>query len=109
MSGNVRRNRKQRQEVMAYAYDKRGRLISTGRNSYSKSHPLQHHFAVQAGRPSAIFLHAELAALLAAGKRVVHRLVVVRKNKQGESVLAKPCDICQRAIKAYGVKYVEHS
>lgn len=104
-----RRVRKQKQEIVAYAYDKRGRLISIGRNSYTKSHPIQHHYATRVGRPDAIYLHAEIAALLGAGKRVVESLEVVRYNKQGQPVLAKPCDICEAAIRAWGVKYVVHT
>lgn len=104
-----RRNRKQRQEITAYAYDKRGRLISVGKNSYTKSHPMQRHFAKLCGKPDAIFLHAEIACLLKAGRQVVHRLEIFRFNKHGESVLAAPCDICQRAIKAWGVKHIRHT
>lgn len=109
VSTRKKRNRKQRQEITAYAYDKRGRLISIGRNSYAKTHPIQHHFAKLSGKPSAIFLHAEIACLLKAGRKAVHRLEIFRFNKHGESVLAAPCPICQLAIKAWGVKHVYHT
>lgn len=99
---------KKRFDITAFAYDKRGRLLSIGRNSYIKSHSLQAKFARKAGRPEAIYVHAELAALMKA-KQQVHKLVVVRYNKDGTPGNAKPCEICQLAIKEFGVRYVEHT
>lgn len=95
--------------ITAFAYDKRGRLISVGTNSYIKTHPLQAKFAKRAGMPEKIFLHAEVAALLKAGKQEVHRLEVVRLNRKGEPLLAKPCASCRLVIKEYGVKEVTHT
>lgn len=99
---------KKRFELTAFTYDKRGRLLSVGRNSYIKTHSLQAHFAKKAGRPQAIYVHAELAALMKA-RQQVYKLVVVRYNKDGSPGNAKPCEICQLAIKAFGVKEVEHT
>ena len=90
------------------AYNKRGRLLSVGKNSYVRTHPLQAKFAKQSGKKDAIYVHAELAALLKA-REPVHKLVVLRYDKDGRPALAKPCASCQLAIKHYGVKYVEHS
>lgn len=99
---------KKRFELTAFAYDKRGRLLSIGRNSYIKTHSLQAKFAKKAGRPQAIYLHAELVALLKS-RQQVHKLVVVRYNKDGSPGNAKPCEICQLAIEAFNVKHVEHT
>lgn len=99
---------KKRFDLTAFAYDKRGRLLAVGRNSYIQTHPLQAKFAKKAGRPQAIYVHAELAALMKA-RQQVHRLVVVRYNKDGSPGNAKPCEICQLAIKEFGVKHVEHT
>lgn len=97
-----------RYELTALAYNKRGKLLAVGKNSYTKTHPLQAFFGKKGGKPNAIYMHAELAALLKA-KEPVHRLVVTRFNKKGQPVLAKPCPGCQEAIKYFGVKYVEHT
>ena len=99
---------KKRFDLTAFAYDKRGRLLAVGRNSYIQTHPLQAKFAKKAGRPQAIYVHAELAALMKA-RQQVHRLVVVRYNKDGSPGNAKPCEICQLAIEAFNVEYVEHT
>ena len=95
-------------EITALAYDKRGKLLSVGRNSYTKTHPLQAQLGRRAGKPNAIYLHAELAALLKAREQV-RKLVVLRYDKEGKPVLAKPCPACQLAIKQFGVKHVEHT
>lgn len=95
-------------QITALAYDKRGRLLSIGRNSYTKTHRLQAHYASKVGRPAAIYLHAELSALLKARGRV-HKLVVLRYGKKGQPLLAKPCAACQLAIHDFNVKIVEHT
>lgn len=97
-----------RYEITALAYDKRGKLLAVGRNSYTRTHPMQARFGKKAGKPNAIYLHAELAALLKAREQV-HKLVVLRLDRHGKPALAKPCPACQLAIKEFNVKQVEHS
>ena len=99
---------KKRFQLTALAYDKRGRLLSVGRNSYVKTHPLAGYYGKKSGRPDAIYLHAELDALIKA-RGNVHKLVVVRYNAHGEPVNAKPCKGCQLALKDFGVKHVSHT
>ena len=95
-------------EITALAYDKRGKLLSVGRNSYTKTHPLQAQLGRRAGKPNAIYLHAELAALLKAREQV-WKLVILRYDKDGKPALAKPCPSCQLAIKQFQVKQVEYT
>ena len=95
-------------EITAIAYNKRGRVIAVGHNSYEKTHPAQAKFGRKSGKPNAIFLHAELACLLRA-KEKVHRLEVFRYDNDGKPANSKPCPSCQLAIKAYGVKEVRHT
>lgn len=98
-----------KQTITAIAYDKRGRIISIGRNSYVKTHTLQSRYAVKVGKPAAVFLHAEIDALIRARGRRVHRMFVSRVGRNGTYCLAKPCSICQAALADYGVKIVEHT
>lgn len=95
-------------EITAFAYDKRGKLLAVGKNSYVKTHPMQARYGKKTGRPAAVFLHAEIAALIKC-REPVHKLVVLRYDKQGQPALAKPCPACQLAIEAFGVKRVEHT
>lgn len=76
---------------------RKGRIVSIGFNSYTKTHPEQKRYAALAGQPNREYLHAELAALLRA-PRDADTLVVVRINKAGEPVNAKPCPVCAIAI-----------
>lgn len=94
--------------VTAHTYSRRGRLLASRANSYTKTHPLQKHFATLAGQPARQYLHAELAALLASPEPV-HKIVIERFNANGEPVCAKPCQGCLLAIKAWGVKKVEYT
>ena len=96
---------KKRFDLTAFAYDKRGRLLAVGRNSYIQTHPLQAKFAKKAGRPQAIYVHAEIAAI-ASCRKEIHTLKVFRFNSKGERVTAKPCSICELAIAEFGVKKV---
>lgn len=96
-----------RQELICLAYDKRGRLLSVGRNSYQRTHRVQWKYAVKEGKPAAVFLHAEIDALIRARGKKVHRVFVSRSDAHGKLAMAKPCPICQRALDDFGVKIVE--
>jgi len=99
-----------RQNIIAVAFDKRGRILATGYNSYSKTHPLQKMYAARSSDPNRPFIHAELSALIKGSKRgKVHSLHVIRIRANGKHGLAKPCDICEKVIKAYNVKKVTWS
>lgn len=98
-----------RQDVKAFAYDKRGRLLAVGSNSYVRTHRLQAHYAAKTGKPMGIYLHAEIDCLIKASKRgQVHKLVVTRQGANG-LLMAKPCPACQLAIRDFNVKHVEHT
>jgi deoxycytidylate deaminase len=105
----MKRRRSQRQDVTAIAYDKRGNVLAVGRNSYVKTHPLQARMARRAGTPYKVYLHAEIAALIKARGRKVHKLVVFRVGKSGNMMNAEPCPVCKEAIKHFGVKHVHHT
>jgi deoxycytidylate deaminase len=92
-------------KLFATCYDKRGRILSYGENSYSKSHPMMKQLSLELlGHSERIYLHAEVQALLRAGDKKVHRLVVQRFDSEGKPALAKPCPICRKALELYGVK-----
>lgn len=100
---------KTRYRIKAYCLDKRGRVISVGRNSYIKTHPLQKYFAEKVGKPECEFLHAEIDAILKAKGKAIHTLVVERFNKEGLPLSAAPCPICLEAAKAYGIINLRHT
>ena len=95
-------------DITALAYDKRGKLLAIGRNSYVKTHPLQAKFSKKANKAEAVYLHAETAAMLKARSKV-YELRVFRYDRDGNPVLSKPCDACQLMLKAFGVKKVIHT
>ena len=99
-----------RHEVTAFCYDKRGRILSIGRNSYVKTHPLQARIAKQVNQERKIYLHAEVAAIIKVKDwSKIHKMTVVRLNKAGQAVNAKPCPICAEVISLAGIKHVEHT
>jgi len=88
-------------------------IIGLGVNSY-KTDPFVNRFKKN---PEAIYLHAEVAAIKNALKRVsvdeLKRctLVVVRvkrndRNTKYVPAMAKPCEGCQRCISEFGLKKV---
>lgn len=86
----------------------KNRIISIGMNSL-KSDPFQ----VKYGRnKDSIFLHAEVAAIKNALKRVevdfLKRcmLISVRKRPDGSIGIAKPCFGCERCIAEFGIRKV---
>lgn len=102
------KRRRQQYSITALAYDKRGRLLSVGHNSYIKTHRLQAKYSKRAGKPDAIYIHAELDALIKA-RGEVYRLRIIRYTKDGKPACAKPCAACRLALEDWGVKIVEHT
>ena len=96
--------------ITAVIYDRRGRVLSTGQNSYVKTHPLQASHAEKVGEPYKHFLHAEIHAITRCRDLSrAHKISVFRYDEAGNPVSAKPCKICQSAIKAAKIKYIEHT
>lgn len=87
---------------------KNKRIIGSGKNS-RKSHPLQRLFSKSDLK---IALHAEISAIVDALRNhdeqelVGATIYVARVLKNGSRAIAKPCPICERAIKAYGIEAV---
>lgn len=97
-------------EIVATAFDKRGRPIGTGVNQYNRSHPLQKHFSIKAGMSEErIFLHAEVSSLLQAGKKSIDTVFVQRFHNNGDMANAHPCPSCCEALKAFGVRMIRYT
>ena len=97
------------QVITAFVYDKRGRLLSSGQNSYVKTHPLMAKSAIAMGEPHKIYLHAEVAALVKCDWSKAYRLLVTRYGKDGRPLLAKPCKVCHNVIAMTSIKVIEYT
>lgn len=96
--------------VTAIIYDKRGQVLSVGSNSYIKTHPLQAKHAKLAGEPCKIYLHAEVHAITRCPDIAkAHRIAIFRYLEDGSPAAARPCPICCSALKAAGIKIIEHT
>ena len=101
---------RQQQNVTALVYDKQGRLLSTGRNSYIKTHPIMLRAGTAVNKPDSIYLHAEVAALVKIKDwSKAHRIDVIRYLKDGTPGLAKPCAICSRIIGQTAIKLINYT
>jgi deoxycytidylate deaminase len=101
---------KARFDITAIIYDKRGKILSIGKNSYVKTHPYQAKCAQMVGLPDKQFLHAEIHAIVRCKKLdKAHKIVVMCFDKSGEEKNAMPCPVCRSAIEATGIKIVEHT
>jgi len=94
--------------ITALFYDKRGRLLAIGQNSYVKTHPLQARFAAHVGEPDKIFLHAEIAGLLKIKDwSKIDKVVITRFTKDGCPALAAPCRCCSHALAIAGITNIQ--
>lgn len=99
-----------KQELSAIIYDRKGRVLSVGQNSYIKTHPLQAQHAEKVGLPEKKYLHAEVHAIVRCKDlSKAHRIFVSRWNKHGSPMNAKPCPVCMSAINAAGIEIVEYT
>jgi tRNA(Arg) A34 adenosine deaminase TadA len=95
--------------LTAIITDKRGNILSIGKNSYIKTHPMQAKFAKKNGKEGAIYLHAEIAAIVKCKDiKNAHKITVMR-IENGIEKIAKPCNICMAAITSVGINYIEHT
>ena len=97
-----------RPAVSATIYNKKGKVIAVGHNSYIKTHPMQARIAKHVGLKEKIFLHAEIDALVRC-KEPPYKIKIERYTKNGDAALAKPCPICELAIKRAGISVVEYT
>jgi deoxycytidylate deaminase len=101
---------KARFEISAIIYDKRGKVLSIGKNSYVKTHPEMKKHGEKVGLPCKTFLHAEVHAIVKCRQlEKAHRILITRFDKEGNPKLAKPCPVCESAIEAAGIKIIEHT
>jgi deoxycytidylate deaminase len=101
---------KSRFSITAIIYDKRGRVLSIGKNSYVKTHPQMKIHACKVGLPHKEFLHAEVHAIVRCKQlEKAHKIVVMRFDKQGNEMNARPCPVCQSAILSAGISIIEHT
>lgn len=99
-----------RMDIKAIIYDRKDKVLSVGFNSYIKTHPLQARHAQRNQEPSKIFLHAEIHAIARCRQLDrAHRILVTRFDKHGHPQLAKPCKVCQSAIKEAGIKIIDYT
>jgi deoxycytidylate deaminase len=98
-----------RYRIAAAVLDKQGRVLSIGTNSYVKTHPRQAEYAKKVGAYDKSWLHAEVSALVKVKSGVPYKIVVVRVGNDGELRLAKPCKVCEMAIKQAGIKVIEYT
>jgi len=86
---------------------KKNRIISTATN-LNKTHPVQASFAKMVGKPHKHWLHAETNALIRSDEDA-DEAYVCRLGKSGELRNAKPCPICQEALRQSSVSKVYYS
>jgi tRNA(Arg) A34 adenosine deaminase TadA len=100
-----------KQAITAIVYDRKGRILAIGQNSYIKTHPLQARAAKATNSHSSkIFQHAEVNALTKIKDwSKAYRMVITRYNKLGEPLTAKPCTCCQWVLTLAKIKVVEHT
>jgi len=96
-------NKKQR--LCAIVTNRRGHILNIGFNSYTKSHPKMAWYASKFNDFNKIYLHAEIASIIACDKKP-HTIYVARISKSGKISPATPCRICQEAIKDVGIEKV---
>jgi len=93
--------------LVAIITDKKGKILSTGKNSYTKTHPKMALWSKKYGNPYRIYLHAECHAILKLKENDdPYVIYVARTGKNGEPLNSKPCKICMNVIKKVGIKEI---
>lgn len=94
--------------VAAATVDSNGKIIAIRLNSYMKTHPMMARYALNIDRQFKVFLHAEIAALVASNRKATD-IYVARMTRDRKFAYAKPCYICEMAIKEAGIKRIYYT
>lgn len=101
---------KNKADITATVYDRKGNVLAKAQNSYVKTHPIQAKYARIVGEEHKQYLHAEVHAIIKALKvGIPYKIKIERYGRMGEPRLAKPCPICEMAIQSAGIKIVEYT
>lgn len=82
------------------------KVVSIGFNQMLRTHPLVRKYDEFKA------IHAEVSAILRLKNKDLlngSTLVVYRETKNGTQELAKPCEVCQRIMKDFGISEVYYS
>jgi len=108
MAIKLAREMNQKFNVVCIIVDKKYHIISIGTNSFTKSHTKQAYYASRIGNKVKIYLHAEIDSLIRC-QGEPYAMYIARVKKDGSPALAKPCPICQGAIRDAGIKKVYYT
>jgi len=98
------------QYITALIKDKKGNILSIGRNNYVKTHPYQAKCAKEVGMPEKIYLHAEIDAIIKCNDiSKAHSIHIYRRGKSSKYLYAKPCPVCQQALSRTSIKIIKHT
>jgi deoxycytidylate deaminase len=98
--------------ITAIIKDKKGNVLSIGKNSYYKTHPAMLLYARKIGRFNSMewYLHAEVEAIIKCSDLdEAHSIEVYGRAPGGSYCLAKPCKICMSAIKSTNIKKIYYT
>lgn len=104
--------RSEHYQAMAAVLVKGNRILSIGVNNPNKTHPEQKDRIANKGRlVSNKTIHAELDALIRANHENIRgsTLYVIRRKKNMDLGLARPCAACAALVKSYGIKKIVYS
>lgn len=88
---------------MACVIVQRKKMISLGINYRNKTHPVAKKFDPHKT------MHAEIHAITRAVNKeqlIGSTVVVYRQDNNGNQAMARPCMMCQKVLKHYGIKYM---
>lgn len=92
--------------------DRQGKILSSGQNSYVKTHPTQAMWAHLVEGCEKIYLHAEMEAMIKNNNNARANTIYVARvrARDGKIALSRPCKTCSVAIlKATNIETVVYT
>lgn len=98
--------KKKYHDLTAIIKDKKGNVLSIGKNSYFKSHPLMYKLNKEIGikNPVKVYLHAEVDAIIKC--KEIDKAYSIEVYRISENIYrkSKPCKLCLTAIRKTNIK-----
>lgn len=103
---------KTRYTITAIIRDKKRRILSIGKNSYIKTHPMMKRITQKLGYvdDERVYIHAEIDAInKCSNLDKAYSIEVYNYSHRSSSYrTSKPCEICMSGIRSTSIRYIHY-
>jgi len=104
------KRKKTKYNVTAIIRNKKGYVLSIGKNSYKKSHPIMMKISKNKTLPKVqTFIHAEVDAIIKCRNiKDAYSIEIYNYTEKGNAAISKPCPLCMSLIEQTPILVIKY-